>query len=101
MQTEKLFIGGYISEDMLCDSTAGVDAILAWFEHLFCKQAEELGHVALLPPKVYFERIDPLSDRALDIHMLESKMLKVKVVGRAAKVTKLSQLFSQGAINLC
>jgi len=104
MTTEKLFIGGYISEDIICDSAAGVDSILAWFEHLFFVRAGELGYVALVPPKIYFERIDPFSESVMDVHMHESKMLKVKAVGRAVKVTKIDvsfPAFAQGVVYSC
>ncbi len=100
MTSEKLYIVAYVSEDFICDST-GVDRSLAWFEHCFFVRAGELGYVALAPPKIFFERIDPFSESVLDVHMLESKMLKVKAVGRAVKVTKLNLNFPQGAIHSC
>ncbi len=101
MQTEKLYMPGYVTLDFLNDSVGGQKAIVEYFERMLIERAEELGYVMLLPPKVYFERIDELSSSPLDLHMLGNQMLKVKAVGRAVKVTKLDQFFPQGAIHQC
>lgn len=101
MLTEKIFTSGYVTLDILNDSLNGQSAVVEWFEHMLIKRAEEMGYVMLRPPKVYFQKIDELSTSPLDIHMLNSQMLKVHAIGRAAKVTKIENCFPQGDIHAC
>lgn len=101
LRTEKLFTSGYITLDIINDSVSGLPSIVDFFEHMLIKQAAALGFVLLRPPKVYFKQIDELSASPMDLHMYESQMLKVHVIGRGVRVTKLATSFPQGAIHTC
>lgn len=95
MTIEKVGKSGWVTVEFLEDAVDGYQAVIDLFSYQLAQWADARGYALLPGTRVQFLPPHPMDDPPLP------EMVKVRAVGRAVRVTKLPQVFSQGAINLC
>lgn len=95
MFAEKVTTGGWVTAEMLADGIEAQATIADMFREKLAKWVNSQGYALLPGVRIIFRKPSP------DEVPILKDALRVRAVGRAVKVTRLPQVFSQGAINLC